>query len=79
MSLTPGEFDLQLYRKDSDGNDVTVKDMSTELTENNKTLLVLSGDLSDPILNEYEFEVKQLEQHFRLFATSVVADEGSFD
>ncbi|MCF2949314.1 DUF4397 domain-containing protein [Paraglaciecola aquimarina] len=79
VNLVSGEHELQLFRTELDGSEVVVEDITVQLANNKKTLLVLTGDIDSASVHEYEFEFKELNQHFRLFATSNVSNEASFD
>jgi hypothetical protein len=76
------EIELEFYRIDGDDQQVTIEERTVDLKTGEKVLVILSGDYETPSFNEYRYdreESEDLEDHFRLFATSVVSDSASYD
>lgn len=78
-SLESGELELEFIRTDSDDQEVLIDTITVDLREGYKTLIVMSGDFAAPSFSNYQYERKTLEDHFRLFALSVTADNASYD
>ncbi|GAC16402.1 DUF4397 domain-containing protein [Aliiglaciecola lipolytica] len=74
-----GNTEIEFYRTDSDDQEVILETRDIDLRNGEKTLVMLTGDFDTPTFNEYRFERKELEDHFRLFAVSVVTDQSSYD
>jgi hypothetical protein len=74
-----GEVELEFYRTDADDQEILLEELAVTLSDGEKILLVLSGDYESPSINEFKFERIDLEDHFRLFATSVITDQSSYD
>jgi hypothetical protein len=74
-----GAVELEFYRTDADDQEILLEELTVTLSDGEKTLLVLSGDYESPSISEYRFEREDLEDHFRLFATSVITDQSSYD
>ncbi|MCC2617258.1 DUF4397 domain-containing protein [Aestuariibacter halophilus] len=79
FSLDAGDVDIEFYRTDSDDQQVLVDEMTVNLSEGDKTLVMLTGDYSNPVFSEYTFEREDMVDHFRLFATSTIETNGSYD
>ena len=79
ITTESGEMELEFYRTDADDQEILLEELAVTLSEGEKVLLVLSGDYESPSINEYRFEREDLEDHFRLFSTSVITDQGSYD
>jgi hypothetical protein len=79
FSMEEGELELEFIRTDSDDQEVYIDSVTIDLTEGHKTLVVMSGDFASPTFTTYEYERESMEDHFRLFALSVTADESSYD
>ena len=78
-SMEKDEYELEFIRTDSDDQEVLIDTYTVDLKTGYKTLIVMSGDFSDPIITEYQYERETLEDHFRLFALSVTIDQDSYD
>ena len=74
-----GELELEFYRIDADDQEVTLEEMTVDLKDGDKSLIILSGDYESPSFIEYTYTREELEDHFRLFVTSVIADGSSYD
>jgi hypothetical protein len=79
FSAESGELELEFYRSDADDQEVSLQEMTVNLKDGEKLLLVLSGDYANPSFDEFRFEREELDDHFRLFVTSVVSDQNSYD
>ncbi|MFT4938513.1 MAG: hypothetical protein ACI88A_001541 [Paraglaciecola sp.] len=79
ISAESGEVELEFYRMDADDQEILLEELTATLADGEKLLLVLSGDYESPTINEYRFEREELEDHFRLFGTSVITDVSSYD
>ncbi|MEO9944229.1 MAG: DUF4397 domain-containing protein [Paraglaciecola sp.] len=78
-TLEKGELELEFYRIDADDQEVTVEEMNVNLKNGDKSLIILSGDYETPSFMEYTYTREDLEDHFRILATSVIADGTSYD
>ena len=78
-SMESGELVLEFIRTDSDDQEVYIDEITVNLKEGEKTMIVMSGDFNSPSFNEYSYERETLEDHFRLLAISVTMDGESFD
>ncbi len=78
-SMDDGELELEFIRTDSDDQEVLVEELTVDLKDGYKTIVIMSGDFNSPIFNVYSFERETLEDHFRLFALSVEIDDTSYD
>jgi hypothetical protein len=74
-----GVLELEFFRIDADDQQVTLEEVSVGLSDGEKVLMVLSGDYESPSFTEYRYTREELEDHFRLFATSVITEAGSYD
>ena len=74
-----GEVELEFLRIDADDQEVTVEEVSIDLLDGEKVLMILSGDYETPSFIEHRYTREELEDHFRLFATSVISESGSYD
>ncbi|MEG3766242.1 DUF4397 domain-containing protein [Alteromonas sp. 14N.309.X.WAT.G.H12] len=79
ISLDSGSTDLEFVRLDSDDEEVSLHEMTVKLKTGYKTLIVLSGDFDDPDWTEFQFKRESLDDHFRLFVTSVREDQSQYD
>ncbi|MFT2092082.1 DUF4397 domain-containing protein [Paraglaciecola sp. 2405UD69-4] len=79
ITLEKGELELEFYRIDADDQEVTLEEMTVNLKNGDKSLIILSGDYETPSFIEYTYTREDLEDHFRVFATSVIADGQSYD
>lgn len=74
-ALEPGDREIELTWNDGDGQEVLIDEITLNLTESNKTLLVVSGDFDNPDITEFSFRRDDdLEDHFNLYVTSVIPD-----
>lgn len=73
-----GDIQLEFFRTDSDDQEVIIDERTVNLSDGQKTLIMLSGDFGSPSFNEYKYQREELENHFRLFAVGLVPGE-SFD
>lgn len=73
------ELELEFYRIDGDDQEVTLEEMTVDLKNGDKSLIILSGDYEAPSFSEYTYTREDLEDHFRLFATSVIAGSSGYD
>ncbi len=79
ISADSGDLELEFIRTDSDDQEILLEEMTVNLSTGYKTLIVLSGDFSQPEFIEYKFERESLDDHFRLFVTSMMVDESQND
>ena len=79
ISADSGDLELEFIRTDSDDQEILLEEMTVNLSTGYKTLIVLSGDFSQPEFIEYKFERESLDDHFRLFVTSMMVDESQYD
>jgi len=79
LSFESGDVDLEFYRSDADDQEITLPEMTVSLSDGEKLLLVMSGDYQNPIFSEHRFAREALDDHFRLFAASVMNDQSSYD
>lgn len=79
-SVEAGFTEIEFLRIDSDDQEVIIETREIDIPDGQKTLVVLSGDFDSPTFNEYRFSREDdLDNHFRLFAVSVTADQSNFD
>ncbi len=78
-SMDDGELELEFIRTDSDDQEVFIDEITVNLKTGYKTIVVMSGDFSNPVFTTYSYKRETLEDHFRLFALSVAVDESSYD
>jgi hypothetical protein len=80
LQAESGVTEVEFYRTDSDDQEVIIETRDVDLDTGKKTLVVLTGDFANPTFSEYKFTREEdLDGHFRLFATTVVADQASYD
>jgi hypothetical protein len=79
ITLENGEVELEFYRIDADAQQVTLDEVTMDLSEGEKVLMILSGDYENPSFAEHRYERENLVDHFRLFATSVISGSGTYD
>lgn len=79
FSLDNGELTLEFIRTDADDQEVFIDELTVNLKSGYKTIVIMSGDFNSPVFTTYSYERETLENHFRLFALSVVADNASYD
>lgn len=73
------EVELEFYRIDADDQEVTIEERTVDLTTGEKVLIIMSGDNEAPSFTENRYDREDLEDHFRLFATSVIVDSAGYD
>ena len=78
-SMESGEIVLEFIRTDSDDQEIYIDEITVNLREGDKTIIVMSGDFNNPTFTEYSYERETLEDHFRLLALSVTMEGNSFD
>jgi hypothetical protein len=74
-----GEVELEFFRIDADDQEVTLEEVTVDLKNGEKVLMILSGDYVSPTFTEHRYIREDLEDHFRLFATSVISESGNYD
>ncbi len=74
-----GEVELEFYRIDADAQKVTLEEVTVDLSDSEKVLMILSGNYENPSFTEHRYEREDLEDHCRLFATSVISGSGTYD
>jgi hypothetical protein len=74
-----GELDLEFFRIDADNQDITLQQVTVDLSDDEKVLMILSGDYESPSLTAHLYIREDLEDHFRLFVTSVISGTASID
>jgi len=74
-----GEVELEFFRIGADDQQVILEEVTVGLLDGEKVLMILSGDYENPSFTEHRYEREDLEDHFRLFATSVMSGTGSYD
>jgi hypothetical protein len=79
ITAESGDIDLEFFRIDADDQEVTLGEVTVDLSDGEKVLMILSGDYENPTFTEYRYIREDLEDHFRLFATSVITESGSYD
>lgn len=79
ISLENGKQDFEFVYTDSDDQEVTIDTFEIRMRTGYKTLVVLGGDFENPEFYTYEMKREDLDDHFRLFATSFMTDGESFD
>ncbi|WP_137168142.1 DUF4397 domain-containing protein [Salinimonas lutimaris] len=79
VSSDDGDIDLEFVRIDADDQEVVLDTMTVNLSTGYKTLIVLSGDFSNPEFTEYKLERETLDEHFRLFFNNLRVDGISYD
>lgn len=79
ITAESGEVELEFFRVDTDDQEVTLEEMTIDLSDGEKVLMILSGDYETPSFTEHRYARETLEDHFRLFATSVISESGSYD
>ena len=78
-SLVDGDIEIEFIRTDANDQEVFIEELTVDLKEGYKTIVVMSGDFSNPEFSVYQFERASLEDHFRLFLLSVAVDGASYD
>ncbi len=79
FTLESGVLDLEFYRANADQQKIKLETRNITLRDNEKLMMVLSGDYASPSIKEYRINHEDLKDHFRLFVTSVVPDGASYD
>ena len=79
ITADSGEVELEFFRIDADDQKVTLEEVTVDLSDGEKVLMILSGDYETPSFIEHRYKREELEDHFRLFATSVISESGSYD
>ena len=79
FTLESGVLDLEFYRGNTDQQKIKLETRNVMLRDNEKLMMVLSGDYASPSIKEYRINHADLKDHFRLFVTSVVPDGASYD
>lgn len=79
VTAESGEVELEFYRIDADNQKVTLDEVTVDLSDGEKVLMILSGDYETPSFIENRYTREELEDHFRLIATSVISESGSYD
>jgi hypothetical protein len=74
-----GEIELEFFRIDADDQEVTLEQVTVDLSDGKKVLMILSGDYENPSFTEHPYILEDLKDHFRLFATSVISGSGRYD
>jgi hypothetical protein len=74
-----GQVELEFLRIDADDQEATLEKVIIDLSDSEKVLMILSGDYENPSFTEHRYIRDDLEDHFRLFATSVISGSGSDD
>ncbi len=74
-----GEVELEFVRMDAEDQEVLIDTFTVNLASGEKTLVVLSGDFSAPVITDYQYDRESLEDHFRLFAVALTVTAQSFD
>ena len=74
-----GNIELEFFRTDSDDQEVLINETTVNLSDGQKTLMILSGDFANPTFSEHKYVREELDNHFRLFATALVSDQSSYD
>ncbi|MEC8418370.1 MAG: DUF4397 domain-containing protein [Pseudomonadota bacterium] len=78
-SMDDGEIELEFIRTDADDQEVFIDELTVNLRDGYKTIVVMNGDFNSPSFTAYQYERETLDGHFRLFVTSVVIDESQYD
>lgn len=79
ITAESGDVDLEFYRIDADDQKVTLEEVTVDLSDGEKVLMILSGDYEAPSFIANRFKREDLEDHFRLFATSVITGSAGYD
>lgn len=79
FNLDAGDLELEFFRTDSDDQERVIDQLTVNLSDGSKSLVIMSGDFANPTFTEHKFNREELENHFRLFAISVVSDQSSYD
>ena len=79
ITAESGEVELEFFRIDADDQEVTLEEVTVDLSDGEKVLMILSGDYENPSFIEHRYIREELEDHFRLFATSVISGSVSYD
>jgi len=79
ITAESGEVELEFFRIDADDQEVTLEEVTVDLSDGEKVLMILSGDYENPSFIEHRYIREDLEDHFRLFATSVISGSVSYD
>lgn len=78
-TLAAGSYELQLTWEDSDGQENTITELDVNVSDGHKKLLIMGGDFDSPVVSEYEFIRKDLEDEFYLHGFSAIDSAGEFD
>ncbi|WP_414828644.1 DUF4397 domain-containing protein [Alteromonas sp. H39] len=78
-ALDAGEVELEFVRMDAEDKEVLIETYTVALQTGRKTLVVLSGDFSAPVITDYHYDRESLEDHFRLFAVTLTVETQSYD
>jgi hypothetical protein len=79
ITAESGEVELEFLRVDSDDQVLTLEEVTVNLQDGEKVLMMLSGDYENPSFIEHRYTRDELDGHFRLFATSVISESASYD
>lgn len=78
-SLESGDMDVEFYRIDADDKEVNVADLSLNLADGQKSLIILSGNYEQPDFTVHQYTREDLDDHFRVFAISLDSEGASYD
>lgn len=79
FNVDGGDLDLEFFRTDSDDQELIIQELTVNMQDGRKTLVMMSGDFANPTFTPHQFEREELEDHFRLFAIALVSDQSSYD
>ncbi|WP_232787813.1 hypothetical protein [Paraglaciecola sp. MB-3u-78] len=74
-----GELELEFFRIDADDQQVILEEVTVDLSEGEKVLMILSCEYESPSFTTHRYIREELEAHFRLFATSVISGSEGYD
>lgn len=79
FTFSSGDVDLELQWEDSDGQDVSVETLTTNMRDGYKNLIVMAGDFEAPDVVEFQFERSNNDGYFYLYGTSLTGSGDSYD
>ena len=78
-AYSEGNYEIELNWEDGDGSTSQLYSADIPLQHGYKTLLLMSGDFSEPDVEHYTFWRSELEDEFYLHGMSAISSEGRYD
>lgn len=74
-----GDYEVELSWEDSDGQDFVISEMDINLSNGQKTLLIMGGDFDAPDIVDFEFNRSELEDEFYIYGMSAISESVTYD